>query len=127
MQERSNRLYFHIVVTDFFLLSVGVLISFLFLGFTDLVAIMIAVLLTSLYAVIGLWYINAYFDAPPDVFLSKVYGAVAIRLVMLAAAIFVVLKFTNLPEITFTVSVFISYLAKSIQEILFIHRKSAKT
>lgn len=117
----------NVLVTDVMLLTIGAIIAIWLLEPVHLLPITIAVMLTTLYTLLGVWYTHTYFDAPHDVFMSKVYGAVAVRLVLLAASIFVILKFTSLPQITFTVSIFISYIGKSIQEILFIHRKSAQT
>jgi hypothetical protein len=125
--KKSSSIYQHILITDLLLIAFGVLVTYLFLEWSDVLATLLGIGLTSMYAFAGAWHVNTYFYAPHDVFMSKIYGMVALRLGLLAASIFVVMMFTSLPEITFIVSVFISYITKSIQEILFIHRKSAKT
>lgn len=119
--------YRPIVLTDALLVGFAGVLYLIGLSELDLIAMLLAILFTSIYAVIGRWYIDRYLHAPHDIFLKKVYGAVVTRLLLLAVSISLTLWFTSLPEITFTVSVLISYIAKSIQEIVFIHKKSAKT
>jgi hypothetical protein len=116
-----------ILIIDFFLITIGGIPVYFVLGSHDFFAVLVACLLTSAYSFIGAYYTNRYFDAAFDVFMSKVFGAVFFRLAGLAATIFLVLKFTSFPEITFTVCVFISYISKSVQEIISINKKSAKT
>ncbi|MCH8494069.1 MAG: hypothetical protein LAT57_00370 [Balneolales bacterium] len=118
---------YRILLVDLILLLAGVLPVYLTLGRDDAVSALIALALTTSYTLLGSYYANTYFDADFNKFMSKVFGAIFIRLVVLAVSIFLILKFSNLPQITFTVSIFISYLSKSVLEILFINRKSANT
>lgn len=87
-------------------------------------AVAVAMLLTSAYFFAGHHYINRYFHAPFDVFMPKVFGSMLIRLLSLATAVFFILWLTLLPQITFTSALFISYISKSVLEIIFIHGKS---
>lgn len=122
-----NRFIRNILITDALLIVIGVLPLYIFVSESDALAAIAAILFTSAYTLAGTMLTNRFFYAGHKEFMSNVFGTVAARLLALAAAIFVTLKYTSLPEITFTVSIFISYIGKSIQEILFIHRKSAQT
>jgi|GEM_PF-6439351 len=122
-----NRFVKHILFTDLILMGAGVLPLYFVASTSHALAALAALIFTSIYTLVGTMLTNRYFHAGHKEFMSNVFGTVATRLLALAAAIFVVLKYTSLPEITFTVSIFISYIGKSIQEILFIHRKSAHT
>lgn len=118
---------YKILLIDLIMLLFGVLPIYLLFGRNDAVSALIALVLTTAYTLLGSYYTNAYFEADFNKFMSKVFGAIFIRLVVLAASIFLILRFSNLPQITFTVSIFISYLSKSVLEILFINKKSANT
>jgi hypothetical protein len=116
-----------ILIIDSFLILIGGTFLYLGLDKNDLYAILIACGLTTAYSLVGAYFMNRYFDAPFDIFMSKVFGAVFFRLAGLATAIFLILKFASIPEITFTVFVFISYISKSVQEIISINKKSVKS
>jgi hypothetical protein len=116
-----------IMIIDLLLICLGGIPVYWLLGTSSFVSIVIALALTTVYSLIGAFYITKYFNAPFDEFMSKIFGAVFLRLAGLAVSIFLILKFTSFPEITFTVCVFISYISKSVQEIIFINKKSAKS
>lgn len=90
------------------------------------VSALTSILLTTINALIGYYYIDRYFHAPMDEFTSFVYGSMFIRLITLGALIFVILALGIFPQITFILSLFISYISKSVLEIIFINNKSTK-
>jgi hypothetical protein len=90
------------------------------------VALLLVAILTTSYALIGYYVVETYLDSDSETFMSKVFGGVFIRLAGLASLVFLILWLSNLPQITFIVGLFISYISKSVLEIIFIHRKSAK-
>jgi hypothetical protein len=90
------------------------------------VALLLVAVLTTAYALIGYYVVETYLDSDSETFMSKVFGGVFIRLAGLASLVFLILWLSNLPQITFIVGLFISYISKSVLEIIFIHRKSAK-
>jgi hypothetical protein len=89
-------------------------------------ALLLVAVLTTAYALIGYYVVETYLDSDAETFMSKVFGGVFIRLAGLASLVFLILWLSILPQITFIVGLFISYISKSVLEIIFIHRKSAK-
>ena len=79
--------------------------------------------LTSTSSIIGFYFQNKYLHAPTEEFVSYVYGSMFFRLV---GAIVLILLITNFPQISFILSLFISYLCKSVLEIIFINKKSTQ-
>lgn len=82
--------------------------------------------LTSTSSIIGFYFQNKYLHAPTEEFVSYVYGSMFFRLVGLLGAIVLILLITNFPQISFILSLFISYLCKSVLEIIFINKKSTQ-
>ncbi|HAC15511.1 MAG TPA: hypothetical protein DCE78_06145 [Bacteroidetes bacterium] len=82
--------------------------------------------LTSTSSIVGFYFQNKYLHAPTEEFVSYVYGSMFFRLVGLLGAIVFILLITNFPQISFILSLFISYLCKSVLEIIFIHKKSTQ-
>lgn len=54
-----------------------------------------------------------------DYQLAKV-GNMLLRLLLLITAVALILRYTNLPEIAFTLGLFISYICNSVLEVIFI-------
>jgi hypothetical protein len=85
-----------------------------------------SLVLTSTSSIIGFYFQNKYLHAPTEEFVSYVYGSMFFRLVGLLGAIVFILLITNFPQISFILSLFISYLCKSVLEIIFINKKSTQ-
>lgn len=111
---------------DLVLILVIALPSFLWFASIHGLAALTSILVTSINALIGYYYIDRYFHAPMDEFTSFVYGSMFIRLATLGALIFIILALGIFPQITFILSLFISYISKSVLEIIFINKKSTK-
>lgn len=111
---------------DLVLILIIVLPSYFWFAAIDVLAALTSILITSINALIGYYYIDRYFHAPMDEFTSFVYGSMFIRLVTLGALIFIILALGIFPQITFILSLFISYISKSVLEIIFINKKSTK-
>lgn len=82
--------------------------------------------LTSISSIVGFYFQNKYLHAPTEEFVSFVYGSMFFRLIGLLGAIVLTLLMTNFPQISFILSLFISYLCKSVLEIIFINKKSTQ-
>lgn len=90
------------------------------------VSVVVSTLLTTINTLVGFHYTNKYINAPAEEFVSYVYGSMFFRMVALGGAIFALLLFTNFPQISFILSLFISYLSKSVLEIIFINKRSTQ-
>lgn len=113
-----------LLINVLFLMIFG---SFLALKFDNLhiFAMLLATAITAANTVIGFYYINKDFNADFNTFMSTVFGSMFIRLLTLGGVITLILIFTELPQITFTLSLFISYIYNSVLEFIFVHKKSA--
>ena len=89
-------------------------------------SVVASLVLTSTSSIVGFYFQNKYLHAPTEEFVSYVYGSMFFRLVGLLGAIVLILLITNFPQISFILSLFISYLCKSVLEIIFINKKSTQ-
>lgn len=89
-------------------------------------SVLASLVLTSTSSIVGFYFQNKYLHAPTDEFVSYVYGSMFFRLIGLLGAIVLILLVTNFPQISFILSLFISYLCKSVLEIIFINKKSTQ-
>lgn len=89
-------------------------------------AFLLAITITFVNAIVGCYYIDQNFDASFNDFMSTVFGSMFFRLFALGVLITLLLIFSATPQITFTLSLFISYIFNSVLEFIFINRKSAK-
>lgn len=98
-----------------------------FYGSDVVVAFLIAIFLTFLNAVVGFYYIDKYFSASLNDFMKMVFGSMGVRLLVLALIFVGLLGFTKIHEVSFTASLFISYILFSVIEIYFLNKKASKT
>lgn len=122
---RPSGFYRKILLTDIVAIILGVLMYFYYAP-VHAYALFTATLITSLNAGIGFYFIQKYIHAPTEEFNSYVYGSTFGRLIATMVAIGIVLLFSNFPQITFILSLFISYIYKSVLEIIFIHKNSTQ-
>lgn len=90
------------------------------------IALSTSLLLTTVNVWIGYYFTVHYLHADMNSFVSMVYGSMFLRLAGLCAAILLLLIFSNFPQITFILSLFISYIYKSVLEIIFINKISTQ-
>lgn len=117
--------YKKILLTDFLVLVIAVAVYILWVP-VHAFALILASLITTLNAGIGFYFIQKYLYASTKEFNSYVYGSTLGRLIGMMVAIGSVLLFSNFPQITFILSLFISYIYKSVLEIIFIHKNSTQ-
>lgn len=108
------------------ILALGGYPVYRWMGPQALYAALIAISMTSLNAVVGYYYIDKYFSASFNDFMKAVFGSMGIRLLVMAVVIVLILALTKIHQISFTVSLFISYILFSVNEIIFINKKASK-
>jgi hypothetical protein len=113
-----------ILIVDFILVSIATGLYFLLSDSIHFYAMLTSIGITTLNALIGFFLIDKFFHASMNQFMSIVFGSMFFRLMALGGFIIVILLFSNFPQITFIVSLFISYICKSVLEIIFINKKS---
>jgi hypothetical protein len=111
---------------DVFLLALGGYPIYVTYGMSGLSGGLLALLLTSTNVWVGYYYIERYFDAEFQIFMKKVFGSMGLRLLALAAFIFMILKFAPIDKIGFIITLFVSYICKSVQEMILLQSKTKK-
>lgn len=96
-------------------------------GGNVVIAALSALILTYLNALVGFYYIDKYFSASLNDFMKMVFGSMGVRLLVLAVTFVGLIGFTKIHEVSFTVSLFISYILFSVIEIYFLNKKASKT
>ncbi len=89
-------------------------------------ALVTASVITTFNTAIGFYFIQKYINATAEQFNSYIYGSTFGRLLGMMIVIGFVLLFSNFPQITFVLSLFVSYIYKSVLEIIFIHKNSTQ-
>lgn len=125
MEQKTKSFYSKILLTDFFAVVVAVVLYYQ-LGLDHAYALISASIITSLNTGIGFYFIQKYINASTEDFNSYVYGSTFGRMIGMMVVIGVILLFSNFPQITFILSLFISYIYKSVLEIIFIHKNSTQ-
>lgn len=113
-----------ILIIDAILFFLAGVLYYLLLDPIHFYAISTSIGITTLNAISGFYLIDKFFHASMSQFMSIVFGSMFFRLMVLGAFIIMILLFGNFPQITFIVSLFISYICKSVLEIIFINKKS---
>jgi hypothetical protein len=114
-----------LVINGIALVLIGSALAYL-LPIEHFLAFLLAIAITFANAIVGCYYIDQNFDASFNDFMSTVFGSMFFRLFALGVLITLLLIFSATPQITFTLSLFISYICNSVLEFIFINRKSAK-
>ena len=94
-------------------------------GMKVLIGFLVAIVLTYFKAGVGYYYIDKYFSASLKDFMKAVFGIMGLRLLVLAVLIVLVIGFTKIHKVSFTVSLFISYILFSVIEIYFLNKKAS--
>jgi len=116
----------NILLMDVFLFALGAYPLFKVLGNSGLIGGVLALVLTTVNVMVGYYYIEKYFTVEFSVFMQKVFGSMGLRLLALSAFIFMILKFAPIDKIGFIISLFVSYICKSVQEMILLNSKSKK-
>jgi len=122
---RPSEFYRKILLTDILAIILAGILYYFWVPIHSY-ALVVASVITSLNAGVGFYFIQKYIHASTEEFNSYVYGSTFGRMIAMMVAIGIVLLFSNFPQITFILSLFISYIYKSVLEIIFIHKNSTQ-
>ena len=98
------------------------LISFLFLPLDPAIAIISGLLLSIIFVFSSAWVLDNFWNADSKLFTKVFLFSMAIRFLLVLAALGILLGMTKIDEIYFTVSFIISYLYQSITEMIFFNQ-----
>lgn len=106
-----------LIIDVLFMATLGPLLYFVW-GAHHLPGLIIALVMTSLNTMLAFYFAEKGMSGSTAQFMTKVFGGMGIRLPVMLVAIILIIGFTNLPEYSFIICLFISYLCKSILEII---------
>jgi O-antigen/teichoic acid export membrane protein len=125
MTSQSRAFYLKILWTDVIVILIAAVI-YLYVAPIHAYAMVSATVITTINTLIGFYFIQKYIHASTEDFNSYVYGSTFGRMIGMMIVIGAILLFSNFPQITFILSLFISYIYKSVLEIIFIHKNSTQ-
>lgn len=110
-----------LIIVDLLLLTGGYV---LFLQYYDVASFMpghiIALFMTSLNVVTALYLAATGLSASVNTFMLRVMGGMGVRMLVMLLVVLVIIMFTELPKMPFIISLFISYILKSVLEIIYV-------
>lgn len=129
VKERKNKYGFgpfvkYIIGFDILTLIFGGYPVYTSFGRGGIFSVFMGLLITTLNFILGYYFISKFFDRDPDTFLKVVFGSMGIRLILLMLIIIGVILYIKIDQNIFIISLFISYICKSVIEIYFINKKS---
>ncbi|MEX0780440.1 MAG: hypothetical protein WD037_11915 [Balneolales bacterium] len=92
-----------------------------------LLSVLIGFIVTSIGFIVALYLIEIKYDDAFNTFMALVMGSMLAKMFFFSGAILFVFIFSLLHQIGFTIAVLISYLYKSVTEIIFINKISSKS
>lgn len=104
---------------------VGYAVS-VWLGTDAWIAVALAHAVTTLNALAAAAVVKGTFDASMSTFTAAVLGGMMARMMVMLIVLAVVVAATDLPHFTFTISLFLAYICKSVMEMIHINQFSAK-
>ena len=93
-------------------------------GMSALAGMIVALVLTTVNVLVGYWMIVRSIDQSMNDFMKKVFGGMVVRMFILMGVIAFILLATKIHQNSFIISLFISYICKSVIEIIFINKRS---
>ncbi len=93
-------------------------------GFPALLGMIVALVMTTANVLVGYWIIIRSFHLGMSDFMKRVFGSIGIRMFVLMGLIVIILLVTKIHQNSFIISLFISYICKSVIEIIFINKRS---
>lgn len=93
-------------------------------GFSALLGVIVALVMTTANVLVGYWIITRSFHLSMSDFMKRVFGSMGIRMFALMGLIVIILLVTKINRNSFIISLFISYICKSVIEIIFINKRS---
>lgn len=116
-----------ILLIDLVSLAVLLYPIFRLWGINALFGTFLADLLTTLNVLAGYYFISRYFNADYQAFLKAVFGSMVARLIVMLMLVVAVILLLKIDQNSFIISLFISYIYKSVIEIIFINKKGRGT
>jgi len=95
-------------------------------GLDILVAVLVGGLIAVVNAAAGFLSIIYAFDKSNTTFIKVIVGGMGIRLMALAAIVFIAFKVLALNVVAFTISLFFFYFLSAAAEIIFLNRAAAQ-
>lgn len=83
-------------------------------------ALLLAIVISTLNAIAAFAFAKSGIHADMNTFMVKVMGGMGLRMLVMLIVVFLVIFLTKLPIFVFIISLFISYISKSVLEIIFI-------
>ena len=127
-RKRSNFGYNHfvqiILTVNLILFILCAYPIYIFLGYSRLIAVVSAIVITTLNAIFSYFVIIKYSVRSFNAFVSAFFGSMGIRLFIMAGIIIGFILLIKIDQFSFIISLFISYICDSIIEIYFIVKKS---
>ncbi len=112
--------YGRILLIDILTIIIALIVCAIIEDYTHMASVLIAVLITTANALVAWNLAKSGAKGSLNSFMGKVLGGMGARLGGMLIIILLLFLFTNLPQISFIITLFISYICKSIQEIIFI-------
>jgi hypothetical protein len=94
------------------------------LGKDAWIAVALAHAVTTLNALAAAALLKGTLNASMNTFTAAVLGGMMVRMMGMLAVLAVVIAATELPHFTFTISLFLAYICKSVMEMIHIHQFS---
>lgn len=98
-----------------------------FWGLVSLLSIGAGLLIPTVNFLAGYFVISRFFCKTFDLFTKVVFASMALRMMVLLIITMIFILFIKIDQISFIISLFISYICKSVIEIYYISKKSRKT
>lgn len=79
-----------------------------------------ALVMTSANIIAAFYFAKTGLSASMNAFMIRVMGGMGLRMLAMLLVVLVVIMFTDLPKMPFIISLFISYILKSVLEIIYV-------
>ncbi len=97
-------------------------LGFFGIGEQQGIAVVTGVMLSCIFVVSSAWVFDTFFEVNNKAFMKIFFFSTAIRFILVLVLFGILLGFTKIDEIYFTVSFIISYLCQSVTEMIFINK-----
>jgi F0F1-type ATP synthase assembly protein I len=113
-----RNLIIKLLLIDFILFTIAGMLFYFFWGVHHIPGLIIALVMTSVNTLVAFYFAEKGMKGSTAQFMTRVFGGMGIRLPLMLGVIILIISFTNLPQYSFIICLFISYLCKSILEII---------
>ena len=120
MNELVKQVLKKLLIIDVILVALALIAIGFWLDMLHLPGMLIAIFLTTTNAVAAILLAKSSMKGTMNDFMLRVMGGMGLRLGVMLIIIFLLFAFSNIPEFSFIISLFISYICKSVLEIIFI-------